>query len=74
MAEAKQAEKKYELSHSAVARLIKKNGVERVGPEAVDAIREKTEAYVGELTKKAMAAAQHAGRKIVRAEDVTFVG
>jgi histone H3/H4 len=69
----KPAAKEYELSHSAVARIVKKNGVARIGPDAVDVIRGKAEEYIGQLTKKAQAAATHASRKIIRTEDVQFV-
>jgi histone H3/H4 len=70
---AEQKPAKRELSRAAVARIVKKNGVERIGPDAVEAILAKTEVYVGELTKKAMAAASHAGRKIIRKEDIDFI-
>jgi histone H3/H4 len=33
----------------------------------------KAEEFIAELTKEAVAAANHAGRKVIRAEDIDFV-
>ena len=63
----------FDLSRSAVARVVRKNGVDRIGKDAVDAIRAKAEEYIGNLTKSAYAAAQHAKRKVIRAEDIAYV-
>lgn len=70
---APKAAKKSIISKSAITKLAKKNGAERIGKEAVIKLLEATEKYVGELTKKAIAAATHANRKSVRGEDVEFV-
>jgi histone H3/H4 len=68
-----EAKEEYELSHSAVARIVKKSGADRIGADAVDAIRALTEEYIAEVTKRALAAANHAGRKVIRPEDVEFI-
>lgn len=65
--------KKFDLSRAAVARIAKKNGAERVGKGAVDALTDLAERYIGEITKKAVGAAEHAGRKMIRETDVAFV-
>ena len=61
------------ISKSAVVKIAKKNGAERVGKDAATKIVEQTEKFVAELTKKAIAAAAHANRKSIRGEDIDFV-
>lgn len=78
MVEAKKTTKKPEgrktfISKSAVTKIAKKNGAERIGKDAVVKLVEAAEKYIGELTKKAIAAAAHANRKSVRGDDVAFV-
>ena len=73
-AEPKKADKKKSIiSKSAIVKLAKKNGAERIGKDAVVKMVEHVEKYVAELTKKAIAAASHANRKSIRGEDIDFV-
>ena len=44
-------------------------GAERVGSDAA-AVLEKAEDYIGNLAREAFKAAQHAGRKTIKEEDV----
>jgi|WetSurMetagenome_2_1015567.scaffolds.fasta_scaffold05959_11 DNA-binding protein len=80
MADAKKASKKPEakkaksiISKSAVVKIAKKNGAERIGKDAAIKMVEQAEKFVAELTKKAVAAASHANRKSIRGEDIDFV-
>jgi DNA-binding protein len=78
MAEAKKSKaeakpKKSIISKSAIVKLAKKNGAERIGKDAAIKLVEQAEKFVGELTKKAIAAASHANRKSIRGEDIDFV-
>ena len=61
------------ISAAAAARIAKKNGASKVGKEASIAMAKKAEEFLAVLTKKAVAAANHAGRKVIRVEDVNFV-
>lgn len=61
------------ISAAAAARIAKKNGATKVGKEASLAMAKKAEAFLAEVTKNAVAAANHAGRKVIRAEDIEFV-
>jgi histone H3/H4 len=61
------------ISAAAAARIAKKNGATKVGKEAAIAMAKKAEEFLAILTKQAVAAANHAGRKVVRAEDIAFV-
>jgi DNA-binding protein len=61
-----------DLPNSAVARIAKKNGVERIGKDATVALVEQTEKFIVEVSKKAVALAKHAGRTTVKAEDITL--
>jgi DNA-binding protein len=61
------------ISKSAIVKLAKKNGAERIGKDAAIKLVEQAEKFVGELTKKAIAAASHANRKSIRGEDIDFV-
>lgn len=69
----KPTEKKSIISKSAIVKLAKKNGAERIGKDAAVKLLAAAEKFVGELTKKAIAAASHANRKSIRGEDVDFV-
>jgi len=61
------------ISKSAVVKIAKKNGAERIGKDAAIKLVEQAEKFIGELTKKAIAAAAHANRKSIRGEDIDFV-
>jgi len=61
------------ISKSAVVKIAKKNGAERIGKDAAVKLVEQAEKFIGELTKKAIAAAAHANRKSIRGEDIDFV-
>lgn len=61
------------ISKSAVVKIAKKNGAERIGKDAAIKLVEYAEKYVASLSKKAIEAATHANRKSLRAEDVDFV-
>lgn len=67
------SKKKSIISKSAIVKLAKKNGAERIGKDAAVKLVEQAEKFVGELTKKAIAAASHANRKSIRGEDIDFV-
>jgi len=64
--------KKTALPLSAVTRIAKNNGVERIGRDAVEALASKTEEYAATLSKKAVEMASHAGRKTLKAEDIAI--
>jgi DNA-binding protein len=66
-------EPKLAISAAAAARIAKKNGATKVGKEAAMVLAKKAEEYIAGLTKQAVAAAKHAGRKVIRAEDVQFI-
>jgi len=55
---------------AAVVRIAKKNGAERVGSDAAEALVAKAEKYIAQLTKEANKLAEHAGRKTIKKEDV----
>ncbi|KUL04693.1 MAG: Transcription factor CBF/NF-Y/histone domain protein [Methanomicrobiales archaeon 53_19] len=59
-----------DLPIAAVVRIAKKNGAERVGSDAAEALVAKAEAYIAELTRKANQYALHAGRKTIKEEDI----
>jgi histone H3/H4 len=65
--------KKSILSKSAIVKIAKKNGAERIGKDAAIRMIEETEKFIADLTKKAIAAASHANRKSIRGEDIDFV-
>ena len=67
------AEPRSAISAAAAARIAKKNGATKVGKKAAIVMAAKAEEFIAELTKAAVAAANHAGRKVIRAEDVDFV-
>jgi len=58
------------LPIAAVVRIAKKNGAERVGSDAAEALVVKAEKYIAQLTKEANKLAEHAGRKTIKKEDV----
>jgi len=73
--EPKKADKKLKsvISRSAIVKLAKKNGAERIGKDAALKLVEAAEKYVASLTVKVVSAASHANRKSIRGEDVDFV-
>lgn len=64
--------KKNALPLSAVTRIAKGNGVDRIGRDAVEALAAKTEEYAATLAKKAVEMASHAGRKTLKADDIAL--
>lgn len=61
------------ISKSAVVKIAKMNGAERIGKDAAIKLVEQAEKFVAELSKRAIAAASHANRKSIRGEDIDFV-
>ncbi|MFH1424964.1 MAG: histone [archaeon] len=61
-----------ELAFAAVSSVMKRAGAERVSVEGTESLREILESYGNEIAIKALEFAQHAGRKTVRAEDITL--
>lgn len=59
-----------DLAISAIDRLMRKAGAERVSDEASEALREVLETLALEVSRDAIALAKHAGRKTVNAEDI----
>ena len=59
-----------DLPIAAVVRIAKKNGAERVGSDAAEALVQRAEKYIATLTKESNKLAQHAGRKTIKKEDV----
>ncbi len=59
-----------DLPIAAVVRIAKKNGAERVGSDAAEALVVRAEKYIATLTKEANKLAEHAGRKTIKKEDV----
>ncbi len=62
--------KSSELGLSAMYRILKKSGAERVSDESVDELRRVIEDVAMEISKNAVEMSKHAGRKTVKAEDV----
>ena len=62
--------KSSELGLSAMYRILKKSGAERVSDESVDELRRIIEDIAVERAKSAVDMAKHAGRKTVKSEDV----
>ena len=61
------------ISAAAAARIAKKfGGAGKIGKDASVALAKEAEKFLVELTKKAVSAANHAGRRVVRTEDVVF--
>jgi len=59
-----------ELSISAMERIIKKAGAERVSRDAAEYLAEVLEEIATDIASQAIMFAQHAGRKTVRVEDI----
>ncbi len=62
--------KSSELGLSAMYRILKKSGAERVSDESADELRRVIEEIAGSIAKSAVDMSVHAGRKTVKAEDV----
>ena len=59
-----------ELGLSAMYRILKKSGAERVSNESATELRRVTEEIAERIAKSAVDMTSHAGRKTVKAEDV----
>lgn len=62
--------KSSELGLSAMYRILKKSGAERVSDESADELRRIIEEIASVIAKNAVDMSTHAGRKTVKAEDV----
>ena len=62
--------KSSELGLSAIYRIMKKAGAERISEESANELRRIVEEMTGSIAKSAVAMAIHAGRKTVKVEDV----
>jgi len=58
------------LPITAVIRIAKANGADRIGRDAAELLVTMTEDYLATLTKEANKLATHAGRKTIKAEDI----
>ena len=59
-----------ELGMSAMYRILKKAGAERVSDESADELRRTIESIAEDIAKNAVDMASHAGRKTVKGDDV----
>ena len=59
-----------DLGVSAMYRILKKAGAERVSDESADELRRVIEDIAANIAKNAVDMSKHAGRKTVKAEDV----
>jgi len=66
----KKGMKSSELGLSAMYRILKKSGAQRVSDESADELRRVIEEIAEAIAKNAVEDANHAGRKTVKAEDV----
>ena len=62
--------KSSELGLSAMYRILKKSGAERVSDESANELRRIVEDIATEIAKNAVEMSKHAKRKTVKAEDV----
>ena len=62
--------KSSELGLSAMYRILKKSGAERVSDESADELRRIIEDIAIDIAKDAVDMTKHAGRKTVKSEDV----
>jgi histone H3/H4 len=62
--------KSSELGLSAMYRILKKSGAERVSDESADELRRILEEVATNIAKSAVEMSIHAGRKTIKAEDV----
>ncbi|MCQ5337206.1 MAG: histone family protein [Candidatus Methanomethylicia archaeon] len=62
-----------DIALSAIDRIMRKAGAERISEDGVEALREVLETIALEISREAVALAKHAGRKTVNAEDIKLV-
>ncbi|HXV51114.1 MAG TPA: histone [Nitrosopumilaceae archaeon] len=62
--------KSSELGLSAMYRILKKSGAERVSDESADELRRILEDVATNIAKSAVEMSVHAGRKTIKAEDI----
>jgi histone H3/H4 len=62
--------KSSELGLSAMYRILKKSGAQRVSDESADELRRVIEEIAEAIAKNAVEMSSHAGRKTVKADDV----
>jgi len=62
--------KSSELGLSAMYRILKKAGAERVSDESADELRRIIEELAANIAKSAVEMSSHAGRKTIKSEDV----
>lgn len=62
--------KSSELGISAMYRILKKAGAERVSDESAEELRRIIEELTNNIAKSAVDMALHAGRKTIKAEDI----
>ncbi len=62
--------KSSELGLSAMYRILKKSGAERVSDESANELRRVIEEIAEAIAKNAVDMSNHAGRKTIKAEDV----
>ena len=62
--------KSSDIGLSAMYRILKKAGAQRVSDESADELRRITEEIADGIAKSAVDMASHAGRKTVKSEDV----
>ena len=62
--------KSSELGLSAMYRILKKSGAQRVSDESADELRRVIEEIAETIAKNATDMSKHAGRKTIKAEDV----
>jgi histone H3/H4 len=59
-----------DLPAEAIREIMENTGAERIGDDAVEAVRNLLKDYAEEITEDAIAIAKHAGRKTVTAKDI----
>ncbi len=62
--------KSSDIGMSAMYRILKKAGAQRISDESADELRRITEEIAGGIAKSAVEMASHAGRKTIKSEDV----
>ena len=62
--------KSSELGLSAMYRILKKSGAQRISDESADELRRVIEEIAEVIAKNAVDMSNHAGRKTVKAEDI----
>jgi histone H3/H4 len=62
-----------DIALSAIDRIMRKAGAERISEDGVEALREVLETIALEISREAVTLAKHAGRKTVNAEDIKLV-